>query len=103
MPRVRSALGALLARAEQALAQLRLLLGRGVERRELGQGVEPGEAEQLLEQRRRPVQHGAELRAARFLDEPTLEQGRDGGLGGDTADPRYLGPRHRLEVRDDRE
>src|SRR4051812_14611362 len=58
-----SALGALLARAEQALAQLRLLLRRGVEGRELGQIVEPGEAEQLLEERRRPVEHRAELRA----------------------------------------
>src|SRR4051795_6601735 len=88
-----SALSALLAGLEQALAQLRLLLRRGVEAGEVGQRVEPFEAEQLLEQRGGAVQHGAELRAARLLDQAALEQRRNGRLGGDAADPRDLGPR----------
>src|SRR4051794_39723528 len=76
-----SALRALLARLQQALAQLLLLLRRGVEPREVRQLVERAQAEQLLEQRRRAVEHGAELRAPGLLDQPALEQRRDGRLG----------------------
>src|SRR5262249_55621817 len=93
----------LLARLQQALAQVGLLVRRRVEGGNLGQCVEPAEAEQLLEQGGRPVEHGAELRAARLLDQPALEQRRDGGLGGDAADARDLRPRHRLQVGDDRQ
>ena len=45
----------LLAGREQALAQLALVLGRRIEAGWVGQLVEAGEAEELLEQRRRPV------------------------------------------------
>src|SRR4051812_30580227 len=95
-----SALGALLAGLEQALAQLRLLLRRGVEAGEVGQRVEPFEAEQLLEERGGAVQHGAELRAPRLLDQAALEQRRHRRLGGDAADPCDLRPRDGLQVRD---
>ena len=50
-----SLLGALLAGLEQALAQLALVLGRRVEARRVGQRVEPCEAEEALEQRRRAM------------------------------------------------
>src|SRR4051812_1766016 len=87
-----SALGALLARLQQPLAQLLLLLGRGIELRQVRQLVERAEAEQLLEQRGCAVEDGPELRAAGFLDQAALEQRRDRRLRRDTPDPRDLGP-----------
>ena len=45
---------------EQPLAQLALVLGRRVEARRVGQLVEPGEAEEPLEQLRRLEDRGAE-------------------------------------------
>src|SRR5205085_10703977 len=57
-----------LARAQQPVAQVGLIVGRRVPCRRVGQVVERGEAEELEEQRRRAVKAGAELRAARLLD-----------------------------------
>src|SRR3954451_8320378 len=94
---------ALLAGLEQAVAQLGLLLRARVPLRGIGQAFERIEAEQLEEQRRRPVEHRAELRPAGLLDEAALQQRRGGGVGADATDARDLGARHRLEVGDDRE
>src|SRR4051794_5636443 len=99
----RSALRALLAGLQQPLAQLLLLLGSGIEARQLGQLVEPAQAEELLEQRGGAVEHRAELRAPGLLDDPALEQRRHRRLRGHAADPRDLRARDRLEVGDDRE
>src|SRR4051795_7059957 len=60
--------GALLAGAQQALAQVGLLLGRRVPLRRVRQVLERAQAEELQEQRGRAVEHRAELRAARLLD-----------------------------------
>ena len=68
--------GARLAGPQQALAQLGLLLGRRIPARDVRQLVERAQAEQLQEQRRRAVEDGAELRVARLLDQPALEQRR---------------------------
>ena len=59
---------------EQPLAQLALVLGAGVEARRVGQLVEPGEAEEALEQLRGLEDRGAEPRAARLLDQAALGQ-----------------------------
>src|ERR1700704_4495497 len=91
-------LRALLARAQQALAQLALLLRGRVEGRRVGESVEAGEAEQALEQLRAAVEHGAEARAPRLLDQPALEQRADRRLGRHAPDARDLRPRDRLEV-----
>src|SRR4051812_27684880 len=102
----RSAVGdarARLARPEQALAQLRLLLGRRVPFGHVGQLVERVEAEELEEARRRAVEHGTELRAARFLDQAALEERGGRAVGGDAADAGHLGARDRLQVGDDRQ
>src|SRR4051794_17778157 len=100
----RSAVGharAGLAGSQQALAQLGLLLGRGVPLRHGGQVVHSAQPEELQKARRRAIEHGAELRAPRLLDEPALEQRRGRRLRGDAADARHLGPRHGLQVGDD--
>src|SRR3954469_3911187 len=96
-----SALGALLAGLEEALAELLFVLRRRIELREPRQLVEPAQAEELLEQRGGAVEHGAELRPAGFLDDPAFEQRRDRRVGSHAADPRDLRPRDRREVRDD--
>ena len=95
--------GALLARLQEAVAERALLLGRRIERGDVGQLVQAAEAEELLEQVARAVEDGAELGAAGLLDQPALEQRADRRLRRDAADARDLGPRHRLEVGDDRE
>src|SRR4051812_3891803 len=61
-----------LAGAQQALAQLALLLGGWVERRRVGQRVHRRETEQALEERGRAVEDRAELGAAAILDQATL-------------------------------
>ena len=55
---------ALLSRLEQAIAQLLLVLGRGVELGDVGQRVERLEAEELLEEVGGAVEDGAEARSA---------------------------------------
>src|SRR5256885_9602544 len=90
------ATGSLLPGLEQPLANLALLLRSGVERGDVGKLVEPVEAEQALEQLGGAVEHRAELRAARLLDEAALEQCSDRGLGGHAADARDLGAGDRL-------
>src|SRR4051812_21500104 len=65
--RCRGPAGPLLARLEQPLAQVRLLLRRRAPLGGIGQTLERAEPEQLQEQRRGAVQDGAELRAARLL------------------------------------
>src|SRR5919206_4116501 len=81
-----AAAGARLAGAQQAVAQVGLLVGAGVPPRRVGQVVERGEAEELEEQRRRAVEHGAELRAARLLDQAPLEQRARRRVRADAAD-----------------
>ena len=95
--------GADVAGAEQPLAQLVLLVGRRVPGARVGQVVERVEAEELEEQRRRAVEDGAELRAARLLDQPALEQRGRGRVGADAADAGDLRARDGLQVGDDRE
>src|SRR5207247_2050467 len=73
---------ALLPGLQQSLAQLALLLRGRVEGGGVRQGVQRTEAEQPLEQLRGAVQHRAELRAPRLLDQPALEQRADRGLRG---------------------
>src|SRR4051794_29245855 len=68
----RGSRGAHLAGAQQAIAQLALLLGTGVERDRVGQAVEAREPEETLEERRRPVEDRAELRAPGILDQAAL-------------------------------
>src|SRR3954454_14724131 len=60
---------ALLAGLEQAVAQLGLLLRRRVPLPGVRQVLERLEPEQLQEERRRAVEHRAELRAPRLLDQ----------------------------------
>ena len=66
----------LLARAQQAVAQLALFLGRRVPLVRGRAGRPALEAEQLQEQGGRAVEHGAELRAPGLLDQPALEERR---------------------------
>ena len=61
------------------------------------------EAEELEEQRRGAVEHGAELRAARLLDQPAVGQRGGGGFARHAADAGHLGTGHGLQVGDDRE
>ena len=68
-----------------------------------GSSSSVAQAEQLQEQRRRAVEHGAERRAPRLLDQAALGQRRGGGLRGDAADAGHLRPRDRLQVGDDRQ
>jgi len=100
-----------------ALTELRDgLHGRGVELREVAGGwalasrpeaedaarrllsrprtpsLTPAQAEELEEQRRGAVEHGAERRAARLLDQPTLGQRGGRRLRGHAADAGDLGP-----------
>src|SRR4051794_11703401 len=56
-------------RLQQTVAQGRLLLRRGVPLGDVREVVRAAEPEQLQEQRRRAVQHGAELRAPGLLDQ----------------------------------
>src|SRR5918992_3110673 len=95
--------GALLARSEQAFSELALVLGGRIERGRVREGVEAGEAEQLLEQLGRAVERGAEARAAGLVDESALEQRADGRLRGDAADACDLGPGDGLQIGDDRQ
>src|ERR687892_646815 len=95
--------GALFARSEQAFSELALVLGGRIERGRVREGVEAGEAEQLLEQLGRTVERGAEARAAGLVDESALEQRADGRLRGDAADACDLGPGDGLQVGDDRQ
>ena len=94
---------ALLAGAQQALAQLALLLGRRVEGGRVGQRVEAGEPEELLEQLRAAIERGAEARAARLLHQPALQQRADRRLRGHAADARDLRARDGLQVGHDRQ
>ena len=73
-----------------------------VEARQLRQALEPEDA---LEERRRAVadRAAAVVVAAGLGDQAALDEVRDGGVGGDAADARDVGPRARPEVRDDRE
>ena len=95
--------GAFFAGAQQAVAQRRLVLRAGVPGGGVGQVVDRLQPEQLQEQRRGAVQHGAELRAAGLLDQPAVGQRGGGRLGGHAADPRHLGAGDRLQVGDDRQ
>src|SRR5215212_2914402 len=97
------AAGARLAGAQEALADVALVLRRGVEGRRVRQRVEPTQPEQLLEQLGGAVHDRAEARAPGLLDQPALEQRADRGLRCDAADPRHLRPRHGLQVRHDRQ
>ena len=67
---------ALVARAQQAVAQRGLVLRARVPLLELGQLLDRAQAEQLEEQRGRAVEHGAERRAAGLLDQAALDQRR---------------------------
>src|SRR5919106_6665917 len=96
-------LSAPLPRPEQAFPQLALVLGRRIERRGVGQRVEAGEAEELLEQLGAAVESRPEARASRLLDQPALEQRADGRLGRHAANSRDLGAGYRLQVGHDRE
>ena len=95
--------GALVARAQQAVAQRRLVLGRRVPLLELGQLLERAQAEQLQEQRGGAVEHGAERRAAGLLDQAALGERARRGLRRHAADARHLRPRDRLQVGDHRQ
>ena len=64
----------LLARAQQAVAQLALDLGRRIPLVDVGQRVARLEPEQAQEEVGGAVEHGAEARAARLLDQPALER-----------------------------
>src|SRR5438067_2050290 len=97
------AAGAQLAGPQQAIAQLAFLLGTRVERGRVGQRIDSTEAEQALEERGRPVEDRAELRAAAVFYQPPLLERRDRGLRVDAADARDLRSRDRLQVGDDRE
>ena len=101
-PRRRGA-RALLARAQQPVAQRGLLLRARVPLRRVGQLVDRPEPEQLQEQRRGAIQHGAELRPAGLLDQPAVDERGRRRLGRHAADPGHLRPRDRLQVGDDRE
>ena len=96
-------LGPFLAGAQQAVAQRGLVLRARVPLRRVGQLVDRLQPEQLEEQRRRAVQHGAELRAAGLLDQAALDQRRRGRLRRDAADAGDLRAGDRLQVGDDRE
>ena len=63
------------------------------------------EPEDALEERRRAVADGAARGglAAGLCEKAPLDQAGDGGVGGDAADTRDLGPRARAEVRHDRQ
>src|SRR5262245_61390212 len=63
------------------------------------------ESENPLEHRGRAVLDGPAdtVVAARLGDQPALDQSGHGRIGRDAADPRDLRPRHRPEVRHDRE
>src|SRR5947209_18936199 len=87
----RFAAGARLAGAEQPVAQLGLLLGARVPAGHVGQLVEIAQAEELQELRRRPVLDRPELRLARLLTQPALEERRGRRVGADPADPADLG------------
>src|SRR5215217_9535916 len=82
--------GARLAGAQEPLADAALVLGSRVERGRVRQRVEPGEAEQLLEQLGGAVHHRPEAGPPRLLDQPALEQSPDGRLGGHSANARHL-------------
>src|SRR4051794_13581346 len=99
----RRAAGARLAGAQEALADVALVLRSRVERRRVRQRVQPAEAEQLLEQLGGAVHDGSEPGPPGLLDQPSLEQRPDGRLRRHAADPGDLGARDRLEVRHDRE
>ncbi len=92
-----------LAGAQQALAQVGLLLGRRVPLRDVGQLLQRAQPEQLEELRARAVEDGAELRATRLFDQPAVEQRRRRRVGAHAADARDLRTRHGLQVGDDRE
>ena len=94
---------ALLAGAQQAVAQVGLLLGRGIPLHDARQRLERVQPEELEEEVGRAVQDGAELRAPRLLDEAALLERRRRRLGGDAADARDLRARDRLQVGDDRQ
>ena len=77
--------------------------GRGSQAEGSGRSSTDLQPEQLQEQRRRAVEHGAELRAAGLLDQPAVGQRGGRRLGGDAADPGHLGAGDRLQVGDDRQ
>src|SRR5581483_1377332 len=74
----RASLGSRFARLEQPLPEVALVLRGGVEARGVGQGVEPLEAEEALEEGRRPVDDRPEPRAPRLLDQAALAECGDG-------------------------
>ena len=90
-------------RTQQAISERGRLLGRRIPLRDLGQVVRRVQPEELEEQRRRAVQDGAELAAARLLDQPAFGQRGGRGLRRHAADARDLGAADRLQVGDDRE
>jgi hypothetical protein len=86
----------------EARADLVHVAAQLLEPRELGQAAEPEDA---LEERRGPVADGAARSglAAGLCQKAPLDQAGDGGVGGDSADTRDLGPRAWAEVRHDRQ
>src|SRR5262245_23145762 len=94
--------GSRLGDLEQPLAELAGIPTEIVEPRKRREALE---AEDALEERRRPVPHGAAGRGLTpgFRDEAALDEARDGRVGGDAADPCDVGAGARAEVRDDRE
>src|SRR5436190_399192 len=73
-----------------------------IQPRQLRQGFEPEDA---LEHRRRAVldRPAGAVVAPSLGDQPALDQARNRRVGRDATDPRDLRPRHRPEVRDDRQ
>ena len=92
-----------LARAQQALAQLGLLLRGRVPAGDVGQLLQGAQPEQLQELGARAIQDRAELGVAGLLDQAAVEQRGDGRVGADPADAGDLRARYRLQVGDDRE
>src|SRR5258708_6621569 len=92
----RLAPGARLAGAEQAVAQLGLLLGARVPAGHVGELLEAAQAEELQELGGGAVLQRAELRVACLLDQAAIEQRRGGGVCADATDAGDLGARDRL-------
>ena len=90
------------ATASRRVADLVRALAEVVQPRELRERLE---AENPLEERRRPVADRAAgpVLAARLGDQPALDEAGDDRVGGDAADPRDLRPADRPEVGDDRQ
>ena len=92
-----------LARAQETIPQLRLLLGARVPAGDVRKLIERVQPEQLQELDAGAVQHRTELRMARLLDEPALEQRGGGGVCAHAADAGDLRTADGLQVGDDGE